>query len=85
MKAKESARIITPELTDLKIIADQELIEKLEKIRGLLAHKTSQLSHCELLHAICDIAIEDLKPKKPSQKDLQNVDKTTAQQVCLRQ
>ncbi|MCB0342625.1 MAG: HNH endonuclease [Pseudobdellovibrionaceae bacterium] len=69
IKAKESTRIVSSELTELKIIADQALMEKLEKLRGLLAHKNPFPSHCELLHMLCDVAIKEIEPKKPKQNN----------------
>ena len=36
---RERARVISEELTELRFHADQELMNKLERVRGLLAHK----------------------------------------------
>ncbi|MCB0341974.1 MAG: HNH endonuclease [Pseudobdellovibrionaceae bacterium] len=85
VKAKESTRVVSPELTELKIIADHALVEKIAKLRGLLAHKLPHPTHADLLHALCDIAIRGLEPKMPSQKDRQKGYKTTALQGSTRQ
>jgi 5-methylcytosine-specific restriction endonuclease McrA len=58
-------RLVAPTLQEYKFLADDELTEKLNRLRGLLAHKMSQPNLNQLLNSICDLALEKLTPKKP--------------------
>ena len=59
---RERARVISEELTELRFHADQELMNKLERVRGLLAHKVPGASYGELFHRMADIALAELDP-----------------------
>lgn len=61
----DSIRAVTPEHVEIKFIANDELIFKLEKLRGLLGHKLPYASMGDLIRLTVDIAIEQLKPRKP--------------------
>lgn len=62
----ERVRQVTPELSEIKFAADEKLLQKIEKIKGLLAHSNPNISMMELLHKLCDLGIEkwDLGAKK---------------------
>lgn len=53
----EKVKQITPELSEIKFVADEQLLEKIEKLKGLLAHSYPQISMCELIHKLCDLGI----------------------------
>jgi len=74
---RERVRVVSDQDTELRIIANQDLMAKLERIKGLLAHKNPAALHsyAELLDVICDVALKELQPKEPSQKDYKNSDK----------
>lgn len=53
----ERIRSVTPELSEIKFLATEELLAKIEKLKGLLAHSKPQISMTELLHKLCDLGI----------------------------
>lgn len=59
---RETSRSITPEITELKLHVPAELASKLERLRGLLAHKHPFLSHGHLLDILAEIALDKLDP-----------------------
>ena len=66
---KERARVISEELTELRFHADQALMDKIERIRGLLAHKIPNAGYQDLIGYMADVALARLedpgKKKKP--------------------
>lgn len=63
----ERERVISPELTEIRFVADEALMEKLQKIRELDAHVQADPSYLELFHRMADLALKKLDPeqKKP--------------------
>jgi 5-methylcytosine-specific restriction endonuclease McrA len=59
---------ITPTESEMRLIADQELLDKLERVKGLIAHTHPNPTLCDLFKAMADIAIEKLEPKRPQHK-----------------
>lgn len=55
-------RAVGEDQTEVRFIADDALLAKFEKLRGLLAHSHPGVSLAELLHKVCDVAIERLSP-----------------------
>ncbi len=66
----DRVRSVTPFESEIRLIADRDLLEKLERVRGLIAHKIHNPTLCELFKAMAEIAIEKLEPKKPTLKKL---------------
>ena len=56
----EKIRVLTPEFSEIRFSADQALLNKLERLKGLLAHKVPQASLREIFHEICDIGLAQL-------------------------
>ena len=56
----------TEALYTFKAEVNQELDEKLKRIKGLLAHKNPSISSEELLNQLCSLAIEKLDPATPT-------------------
>jgi 5-methylcytosine-specific restriction endonuclease McrA len=63
---KEKERVITEELTQIQFLADRALLEKLEKLKGLLAHGNFEGSYSGLFHQLADLALKKLDPQKPN-------------------
>jgi hypothetical protein len=61
----ERHRAITHDLTEVKIVIDSKLVEKLEKLKSLLSHKKPNASFVELVEIMTDMALKKLEPKKP--------------------
>lgn len=62
----EKTIIISENKTEYRFTANKSFDEKLNEIKGLLAHRHPILTMAELLEIICDLGIEKLKNEKNS-------------------
>lgn len=53
---KEKMRVLTNELTEIKFVANEELVKKLERLKGLLAHRCGNLG--EIIEYVVDLGLE---------------------------
>jgi hypothetical protein len=58
----EKLRPITDELSELKTVLNKEQLAKIQKLKGLLAHKNPKMSFTELLDVLLDLGIEKFDP-----------------------
>jgi phage terminase small subunit len=60
---------VTQDQSEVRFVADQKLLDQLEQIKGLLAHKNSNMTLAELIGEMAKLSLEKLQPKppKPSQ------------------
>jgi 5-methylcytosine-specific restriction endonuclease McrA len=65
---KERERVVSPTQTEIRFVADDELMQKLQKIRELDGHVQSDPSYLELFHRMADLALKKLDPVHKSQK-----------------
>lgn len=90
--AMKSDRVkqVSDEHVELKFIANEKLREKIEKLKGLLAHKEPNISLGELFDKLCDLGLEkwDLSKKVATSRkrcvkvrmlNLESADKSDAQ------
>ena len=49
---------------EVKFVANHALIEKIERLKGMLAHKSPNVSLGELFETLCDIGLKELGPTK---------------------
>jgi 5-methylcytosine-specific restriction endonuclease McrA len=70
VKKKESQRAITPELDRVQFVADPELKDAYEQLRGFLGYKVSQMGWSDVIRESFRIALDKLDPgrKKVRQK-----------------
>jgi 5-methylcytosine-specific restriction endonuclease McrA len=59
---KERERVVSSAQTEIRFIADDELMQKLKSIKELDGHVLSNPSYFELFHRIADIALKELDP-----------------------
>ena len=64
----ETVRPVTPELSEVKFLANEELLKDLEQLKGLLAHSHPDLSLADLIAFSAKRALKDLDP---AQKEVQ--------------
>ena len=70
----EKIKPINLELSEVKFVADEQLLEKIKKLKGLLAHSNPQISMQELLHKLCDLGIAKWDPgQSPATSQKQRV------------
>lgn len=60
----EKFRQVTAEMTEIKFGADEKLLAKMKKVKGLLAHKNGNLNVAELFDELCEIALNKLDPSR---------------------
>jgi hypothetical protein len=68
---QESERVVSPTQTEIRFVADDELIQKLKKIQSLDGHVQSNSSYLNLFHRLADLALKKLDPmaqKKVTQR-----------------
>ena len=63
---KERARSVTDELTQIQFLADRALMEKLERLKQLMAHRNFEGSYAKLFEQLADLALKKLEPKAPA-------------------
>ncbi len=61
---KERTRQVTAEISEVKFGADEKLLAKMARLRGLLAHKNPHMKTSELIDQLCEIALEKLDPMR---------------------
>ena len=79
----DKVRAITEDKIELKFQASIELQEKIEKLKGRLAHKHPNLSLGELFDKLCDLGLETWDPgQKPPRKSkvVQKTDSSFSQE-----
>jgi hypothetical protein len=82
--AEESARPVSSTHTELKVIIDEPLRLKLEKLKSLLSHQNPHMTYVELINQIADLALKKLEPvtkKSPATSPVQNGTRYIRQQV----
>ncbi len=63
----EKMKQVTAEITEIKFTADEKLLSKMNRIKGLLAHKKSHFSISELIDELCEMALNKLDPIRSGQ------------------
>ncbi len=64
MSLNESTRQVTADHVEVKVILNEKVISKLNKLRGLLSHKHPNMSYSELIDELTNIAIKKLYPEQ---------------------
>lgn len=54
----EKIRAIANEKVEIKFSADEDLLDKVQKLKGLLAHKNPNMSLAELFDLLCNLGLE---------------------------
>jgi hypothetical protein len=65
---QERERMVSPTQTEIRFVADDELMQKLQKIRELDGHVQSNASYLELFHRMADLALRKLDPTAKKEK-----------------
>ena len=75
---RDQVRPVSQSLSQVSFVADQEFLEQLEHIRGLLAHSKPNASMLEIMKEMAKLTIAKLEAKKFAQVDKPRVDKSEA-------
>jgi hypothetical protein len=67
---QEKRRVLSPEKTELKLTLDKALIEKLDRLKALMSHKSPHMTDAELLNVLADMALAKLDPMKKATRNL---------------
>ncbi|MGK5088336.1 HNH endonuclease [Bdellovibrionota bacterium FG-2] len=79
--AKENTRVISPTQTELRIVASDELMQKLEKSKGLLAHSHPNLGLAQLLELLADRTLEQVDPEKKRERKEKRAEAKTGRNI----
>lgn len=60
IKYPEKQKPVTKELSELNFLADEALLEKINQLKGLLAHSHPHMSLAELVSYLCDLGLQKL-------------------------
>ncbi|MGK5084309.1 HNH endonuclease signature motif containing protein [Bdellovibrionota bacterium FG-1] len=63
-RPKDRPRPVSPTETELKFIASDDLVEKLDQLKGLLAHTHPHLELSQLIELLADRALQQLDPAR---------------------
>ncbi len=72
-KPKLQSRAVLPGQTELRVVASDALMQKFEKIKGLLAHSHPNLELPELLELLADRTLEGIDPEKKGERRAKSV------------
>lgn len=61
---QERSRLLTPERTEIRMVVSSETLQKLERLKELLAHRLPGANYTELLEHLATQAIEALEKKR---------------------
>ena len=68
MVAKDRVKPVSPNQSEVKFIASEEMLKDLEKLRGLLAHQIPDASLAELFHYALKLALKKMDPAEKKEK-----------------
>ena len=66
---REKCRAISEEETRIEFTANKALLEKLERLKQLMAHKKYSANFADLFEAMADLALEKWEKQKPAAED----------------
>ena len=69
---KDKERVVSATETEIRFTANDQLLNKLKKLKNLLSHKNLDPSYCELFTMIADIALQNLDPDLQVRKKLKD-------------
>ena len=61
---KESERVVSEDKSELRLVLDIKVVEKLKRLKGLLAHKIPEGGYGELIEHLADEVLAKLEKKK---------------------
>ncbi len=70
--APERERPLNDQLVELKFTVPKSTLEKINRLKGLRAHRTPHLSTSDLLDQLCDLAIKHWDPAAVEAKEARN-------------
>lgn len=77
---KDKIKSVTENLSEVRFVADQELLSLLDEVKGLLSHSKPNLTLAELIGEAAKLAVTALKAKKfkLKQRDMQSQEGATS-------
>jgi 5-methylcytosine-specific restriction endonuclease McrA len=75
--------VISENHIELKFTASIELQEKIERLKGLLAHQDPNISLGELFEKLCDLGLEQWNPGKPTKTEAKAEMSATSRKTAM--
>ena len=63
-KPEDSTRVVAEDQYRISFVGDEVLLQKLEKIKGLIAHRNPNPSYAELFSIMADLVLKKIDPEK---------------------
>jgi hypothetical protein len=70
---KDRMRQVTAEMTEIKFGADEKLLAKFKKLKGLMAHRKPNMNLAQFMDELCEIALAKLDPIRKAQQKMPKV------------
>ena len=67
----EKARVLTPDKTELKLVVEEKLMQNIQRLRELSAHKNPNLSYAEIFLMSTEFMLEKIDPQRQEEKRAQ--------------
>ena len=67
----EKARVLTPDKTELKMVAEEKLMQNIQRLRELSAHKNPNLSYAEIFLMSTEFMLEKIDPQRQDERRAQ--------------
>ncbi len=66
---KEREQLVSADKTELRVILDEKVMEKLRRLKGLLGHRLGHADYGQLIELLADEVLETLEKKKGLKED----------------
>ena len=64
----EKARVLTPDKTELKLVVEEKLMQNIQRLRELSAHKNLSMSYAEIFLMSTEFMLEKIDPQRQEEK-----------------
>jgi len=75
---KEKTKIITPEMTQIQFVANQDLMTKIQRLKCLTFHTNPEGKYEDLFSKLVEIALDKLDPERREQRRKKRTTQSTA-------
>jgi hypothetical protein len=59
---EDQIKPVSEDLSEIRFVVDEALLEKIQKLKGLLAHSHPNIGMADLVNMLCDLGIQKLDP-----------------------
>ena len=67
----EKARVLTPDKTELKLVVEEKLMQNIQRLRELSAHKNPNMSYAEIFLMSTEFMLDKIDPQRQDERRAQ--------------